>query len=300
LVSYTLLRNDAAWLEPFVRHHCAILSGMVFIDDRSTDDTLRILASLQREGLPVLLLPSAGAEPVWEVGRQLERVWNESPVDLILPLEVNEYLVSTGTQWSAQELVTDNNVSVVAIPCFIRGFPEQVAYNEASPVGLRQIISHAGIVAETAIPGWRIVGIPPVSAEEYLLKSCVYTLDGIAGRRATYGHFPLWRAAYEKFKADPLDREIILPPQDDLRAELGLSRLERRYSPEANHTLELMPEILAFCEHFAETYRRRTLQKWPELALQARLQEVEREIGILQRSRSWQLTRWLRELAVLR
>jgi hypothetical protein len=56
-------------------------------------------------------------------------------------------------------------------------------------------------------------------------------------------------------------------------------------------------DILAYCEYFALCYHERMLEKWPMLKKQNQLTAVENEIGILLRTRSWQYTRFFRDVA---
>ena len=121
-------------------------------------------------------------------------------------------------------------------------------------------------------------------------------MDGIAGRRGDCCSFSLWRNGYKQLKEGLPDEKITLPKADAIWDELGLEWQERKYLPKSKTGEDVVPDILDYCEHFANTYRLRTLQKWPELGDQAQLNEIEKQIRTLQQTRSWQLTWPLRKL----
>ena len=65
------------------------------------------------------------------------------------------------------------------------------------------------------------------------MKSCVNTLDGMAGRRGDCCSFPQWRNIFEKVKEGLPDEIISLSSADAIWDELGLERTDRKYLPKS-------------------------------------------------------------------
>ena len=53
IFSISMVKNEIDVIESFVRYHINIFEGMIFLDDGSTDKTVKILNFLKKEGLPI-------------------------------------------------------------------------------------------------------------------------------------------------------------------------------------------------------------------------------------------------------
>jgi len=57
LIGITMVKNEADFIEYFVRHNFRILDELYIADDQSSDNTPEIISSLKQEGMKIELLP---------------------------------------------------------------------------------------------------------------------------------------------------------------------------------------------------------------------------------------------------
>jgi Glycosyl transferase family 2 len=95
IVAITMARNEEDILEPFVRHHAAVLDLIVVIDHASLDRTPEILRELAGEGLPLLSRrETSGVQHQWQLMTAgMREASREHGADWILALDVDEFLV---------------------------------------------------------------------------------------------------------------------------------------------------------------------------------------------------------------
>ena len=56
ILSISMVKNEEDIIESFVRYNINIFDGIIILDNGSTDDTLKILKQLQKEGLSLIIL----------------------------------------------------------------------------------------------------------------------------------------------------------------------------------------------------------------------------------------------------
>lgn len=97
IYAISMVKNEADVIESFVRYHCAIFDGMIILDNMSTDNTQQILTSLKNEGLPITILKDVDYyyTQYQKVNEMLYSAINEFGGDIIVPLDGDEFLVST-------------------------------------------------------------------------------------------------------------------------------------------------------------------------------------------------------------
>lgn len=92
IVSITLLRNEEDIVEAFVRYHCQFFDQMILVDHGSTDETLHILQTLKKEGLPLTIrLETRFGHLQSEV---MTKLMHELNADWIIPIDADEFLRS--------------------------------------------------------------------------------------------------------------------------------------------------------------------------------------------------------------
>lgn len=92
IISISWVRNEADVIEAFVRHHSAIFDRMIIIDNRSKDDTGKILKNLKAEGLPLDIRYDDSF--VHAQGNALTTLLTEikNEADIVVPLDADEFL----------------------------------------------------------------------------------------------------------------------------------------------------------------------------------------------------------------
>lgn len=96
IFSISMVKNEMDVIESFVRYNLNILDGMIILDNGSTDDTLKILKLLKKEGLPVFILEDQDKEfkHAKKMNLLLLKAINEYNADIIVPLDADEFIIS--------------------------------------------------------------------------------------------------------------------------------------------------------------------------------------------------------------
>ena len=96
IVSITMIKNESDILESFIRYNLNIFDEMIILDNGSTDDSLKIIANLQAENLPVVLIEDSDAYYNQNVKLTdlLKKAVNEYGADIVCPLDADEFLSS--------------------------------------------------------------------------------------------------------------------------------------------------------------------------------------------------------------
>lgn len=133
-VSVTRTGNECDIIEPFVRHHCALVDHMLVIDDNSNDGTWTILQKLRDEGLPLTLFHESEVD--WGVieftTRMMYLAFDDHGADWVVPLDSDEFLEPAGAGLADVLPPTQDFVTIVSWNNFAwhRSLPE----TERNPV----------------------------------------------------------------------------------------------------------------------------------------------------------------------
>jgi hypothetical protein len=94
LVGIAMVRNEADILEAFVRHNLTVLDRLLIVDHASMDGSEQILASLVREGLPLVALRSEdeGFPQPAATNAQARNAFADEGADFVIPLDADEFL----------------------------------------------------------------------------------------------------------------------------------------------------------------------------------------------------------------
>lgn len=92
-----MVKNEADVIESFVRYNINIFDGMIILNNGSTDDTLKILKQLQKEGLSLIILEDKDRKYnlADKMNMLLKKAVNELDADIIVPLDADEFLITT-------------------------------------------------------------------------------------------------------------------------------------------------------------------------------------------------------------
>lgn len=109
------IKNESDIIESFIRYHENIVDGMVVIDNGSTDGTRQILEKLKDEGLPIFLLYDNEAEHVQnqKMTELLNYTVEKFNPDIIVPLDADEFLISTDIGINPRDIMEQLNENSV-------------------------------------------------------------------------------------------------------------------------------------------------------------------------------------------
>lgn len=119
IVSISMVKNEADIIESFVRYHLQVVDHMTILDNDSLDGTYEILEQLRDEGLPITVKRNnssyAGFPQPQMMTKLLREVATDHQVDLIVPLDADEFLVTTegGNPRKTLEGLPLNRISLV-------------------------------------------------------------------------------------------------------------------------------------------------------------------------------------------
>ncbi len=97
IFAISMVKNEADIIESFVRYNLNVVDAMIILDNGSTDDTLKILELLESEGLPIFIFEDKNREydQANKMNQLLLRAVNEFKADIIVPLDADEFLMSS-------------------------------------------------------------------------------------------------------------------------------------------------------------------------------------------------------------
>lgn len=92
-----MVKNEMDIIESFVRYNANIMDGMIILDNGSSDDTLNILNKLKNENFPIFVFEDVDKEfdKVAKMTSLLKKAVEEFDVDIIVPLDADEFIIST-------------------------------------------------------------------------------------------------------------------------------------------------------------------------------------------------------------
>lgn len=97
IFSISMVKNEMDVIESFVRYHVNIFDGMIFLDNGSTDKTVKILTLLKNEGLPIFIIEDEDEE--YNFAKKMNQILlvavDKFKADIIVPLDADEFLISS-------------------------------------------------------------------------------------------------------------------------------------------------------------------------------------------------------------
>ncbi len=95
--SIGMVKNEGDIIESYVRYSINMFDGMIILDNGSTDNTVKILKLLKSEGLPIFIFEDVDREydQANKMNKLLLKAVNEFKADIVVPLDADEFLISS-------------------------------------------------------------------------------------------------------------------------------------------------------------------------------------------------------------
>lgn len=116
IIVVSMAKNEADIIESFVRYYMTFVDGMIIVDHNSEDDTGGILNELKKE-YPSLVVENLDIVEYAQYAIMtslMHKAANEMGADWILPLDIDEYLITTNGA-DCRSLIRDIKKNVVSV-----------------------------------------------------------------------------------------------------------------------------------------------------------------------------------------
>jgi len=117
LVLITMVKNECDIIESFIRHHLNIVDVILVVDHNSCDSTGLILESLKNEGLPIYIEKDSRTEKAQNIitTKMMYRAVNDFDADIVLPIDADEFLISSSDNQNCRNFIQKLDTSTVYI-----------------------------------------------------------------------------------------------------------------------------------------------------------------------------------------
>lgn len=128
LVLITMVKNECDIIESFIRHHLNIVDTILVVDHNSCDSTNLILQSLKSEGLPIHICKDTRVEKAQDIimTNLMYRAVKEFYADIVLPIDADEFLVSSPDKKNCRKLLQELDTNSVHIVDSFNYFPSSL------------------------------------------------------------------------------------------------------------------------------------------------------------------------------
>ncbi|MFL5332666.1 MAG: glycosyltransferase family 2 protein [Geminicoccaceae bacterium] len=231
VVGVTRLLNEADIVEPFVRHHAALLDLQILLDGGSTDETVSILRALHAEGLNIQVYQSSSPiflEQAYNTG--LYRLALGEGADWVFFLDADELLVTRAAARAQPILeLVPADIACLRLPVFRYAVPpgeghplERLTHRDPEPHMPKVVVrrldparvavyagNHFAFVdgrQELGLSQDRLAlaHLPERSKLQAARKAILARLKVLASGEAQAAHFNTHALdAFERLKADP-------------------------------------------------------------------------------------------------
>jgi len=93
IFSVLQVKNEADIIESLCRYYCSFCDGILVTENWSSDNTLNILRSLVKEGLPIFITNDLGVNTHYDYLKLFNLAIDKYQADIILPNDADEFLV---------------------------------------------------------------------------------------------------------------------------------------------------------------------------------------------------------------
>lgn len=286
IFSISMVKNEMDIIESFVRYNVNYLDGMILLDNFSTDKTLEILQSLKNEGLPIFVIEddTMDFDKVKKINNLLHRAVDEFNADIVVPLDADEFLLSSngGNPRKYLETLESPNYYVakwkVYVPDFSKNTDEKFIprritlarddttrdwhtnykviiprelvkqYGIQLTRGSHSIVipqEHQELLKRVVNPDLRIAHFPIRSKEQTVSKVTVGWLNAISSVEKKPNDSFHWKRIFNQLKK-----------QEDIDEE-DVIGIAKEFSCENDHSEKILmedPMDLSFCNNIDITY----------------------------------------------
>lgn len=165
IVSITQVKNESDIIESFIRYHLNIVDEMIILD-RSSDETSTIINNLINENLPIILIKDNDLYFTQDIkmNNLLNKALNEHDADLVLILDVDEFITTT-TQVNPRKVLESINPNNYYLVRWITYIP--TSYDDYHIKFIPQRITH---VRDESLEEYYKVIVPKEIVKNYDVK----------------------------------------------------------------------------------------------------------------------------------
>ncbi|SFB11671.1 glycosyltransferase family 2 protein [Selenomonas ruminantium] len=201
IIVVTITRIESDIIESFVRHTLTFADEIIIYDNGSTDGTQEILDELCAEGLPLVVQRQTGNVEFnhGECMTCLCFAARKHQADLIVPLDVDEFLVNTANTTSVKEILADIKADeVVIIPLVEYKLPQE--YHGESFLPWHECLRVCTTTGECNFSPKCIVGGGMVKEGFSLAQGCHYAMQ--QGKKLPYRQLPFLHLAHFHYRSE--------------------------------------------------------------------------------------------------
>lgn len=247
IFSFTMVKNEEDIIESFVRYNVNIFDGMIILDNGSSDSTLKFLKQLKNEGLSIHILEDKNKEydQFNKRNELLSITIDEFDPDIIVPLDVDEFLISTdGNPRKILEKISQDTLAIVKWKNYVpdlnkdnsvKFIPSKITlslddsierfykiiitkklvkeYHAKLDLGSHDMIydeKYEKIIKRTHYPNLRLAHFPVRSKEQIISKIGVGWINDLHRTNRIEGESSHWQRMFNKLKTKDLENEDVL------------------------------------------------------------------------------------------
>lgn len=208
LVGFSLVKNEADIIEPFVRHNLQYLDFLVIGDNASSDNTRAILLALQAEGLRLAVFDDpifayAQSQKMTRIARYLHRTLRP---DFLFPLDADEF-ISANTRsdvLSALASIPEGGVGFIPWVSHVIS-PSDTAAGEIDPPRTlsfrRRSEEPQYFKINIRVTGMEVLGFSIDQGSHSVTAAPGESVDSVLSQNLSLGHFPVRSSAQLATKA---------------------------------------------------------------------------------------------------
>lgn len=219
IVSFTMVNNESEIIESFVRYNYNFMDEMYVIDNGCTDNTIKILQNLIREGYRITIYDESleTYDQFRLDNKYITKIIEESKPDIIIPLDADEFIISNSgnprieleklsldriyyVNWQWYVMTSQDNPKESFIPQRLKHCLRKTVWNYSDGTPVTKVIIPTEYYKEKklimsmghhtvygnksakieAIENLKLAHYRAIGEEQLIYKTCCYTMRDIA------------------------------------------------------------------------------------------------------------------------